>query len=280
MSKTDQAFIDAYRRQSPKPVESATTPSTVKRHTAHGPHLRFTGGAKAPLSQVMQARTDAASAVSQQAATHEPAEAVLSAPLATIEISSFAWPEEVRTLVADNAAAFAGVVEGVMSDWPVLGLVGSGPGCGSTTTVMALACLLASEETPVAIIDADPIAANLAGSLGFKRNKTMAETLATGASLADATLHAADDGVSLLVAGQVTQHPAVVREAIHQLRQTHAAVLIDLGANPRRLALNADAVALVHRYDESDAVVEYSCRSLSRPSTPLVGTIQTLAPAA
>ncbi|MEM1305013.1 MAG: cellulose synthase operon protein YhjQ/BcsQ, partial [Planctomycetota bacterium] len=199
--------------------------------------------------------------------------------LATTQLNRFALPGVARHLVDNYAEVFAATVEGVSKRWPVLGLVGCRPGSGATTTTLALAWLLAGEGAPVAVIDADPFGSDLAAGLGIARQKTIAETLAAGAALPDAALHAVDDGVSVLVAGELTQHRAVVREAVHQLRQSHAAVLIDLGPDPRRITMHADAVVLVHPQEESDAVVEYSCRSLCQSGAAVVGTIQTMAPA-
>ncbi|MEM6655813.1 MAG: hypothetical protein AAF596_08430, partial [Planctomycetota bacterium] len=126
MSKTDQAFIDAYRRQppartvkaSPTPV-AAGTPSVRpprERSAAHGPHVRFTGGPKATLSQVMQSR---AHSDPHQAAAPTP---TLEAPLATTQLNRFALPGVARHLVDNYAEMFAATVEGVSKRWPVLGL--------------------------------------------------------------------------------------------------------------------------------------------------------------
>lgn len=277
MSKTDQAFIDAFGRQQSQ-LAAADTAAMTPPHGTHGPHVRFPSGGKAPLSQMMQSRTDASHNRQEEVIASAAAD---STPLiAKTQIARFAWPTDVELLIKENAGAYANLVQGLQWQWPMLGLVGCGASCGVSTTTMALAKLLAKEKARVAIIDADPKDNQLATELGLVRHPTLASILAEGGQLADATLHAFEDNISLLVAGSLTQHPAMLRQAVLKLRDTHDVVIIDLGVDPQVIRLEADALALVHRFDESEAVVEYTCRLLNKSPAKLVGSIRTMAPAA
>lgn len=295
MSNTDQAFIEAYRRGAAKRV-AATATATAEAATAamqtsdwqgtHGPHLNFTAnrptagsGRKAPLSQVMRSPSFAVNQFDTGAtATVEPV--IEPAAGAMTTFAHFAWPAIVDQLARDHAEAFEDLLACVELQCPVLGLVGVSRGGGCTTTTLALARLLSGSGQPLAVIDAAPNHPALAENLGLIRTRTLADALATGTPLAEVTLDAVNDGVSLLVAGKPTQHVGILRNAIDELRQTNAAVLVDLGSDPRRLSLPVDGVVLTYPAGESNAVLDYSRRMIRQTGQTLVGMVETFAPAA
>lgn len=298
MSRTDQAFIDAYRRRQSASARVVSEPSTPQpsgpqaaapvgkpramARESHGPHVSF-GTPRVPLSEVMRQRAEEDEGISAPVSpvSRSHAESRPQAdPMATTRLLRFAWPALVDRLTATRSGDYTDLLDSIKHRWPVVGFAACHAGCGATTTTMVVARLLASAQTPVAVIDAASDSSGLASQLGVAHQPTLAETLAEGAPLASAMIHADEDHVSLLVAGPVTQHPAVLQGVFHQLRQSHAAVLVDLGGEGNALPLRPEAGVLVYAEGDSDAVLDYRCQTLISAGLPLVGSIENLARAA
>ena len=243
MTHTDQAFIQAYQRPVAQPAGTATrsdAASITTAETGHGATIspesigtrrtslvgsspQFAG--KTPLSEAIDRRMKAA-ARSVQPTT----------PDAATQISTFAWPSIARRLAERfandflNVAAYAATPAGAL----VLGVAGLNEGSGATTTALAIARSLATDNGPVAIIDANTANHHLADAVGVLKTHSLANVVATGRDASDAVVHAAADRVSLAVAGELVFLDETlaegVRRAAVQLRRQHPIMIVDFGS--------------------------------------------------
>lgn len=252
MTHTDQAFIEAYRRgiempqtQEPTPIQEQTERSGEgKRYSVlHGPHVAFGNHAapqgkatppnEAPLTDsIAQQMREAAGSMSP------------GTPDAATLVQRFTWPAVSDALANAYGDAYrslaANLVDSLPSDGscPVIGIAGIHHGAGSTTTALALTRSLANLGTPVGVVDASPGAHSLATSLGVLHTRPLSRVTGGSSWSGDATVHAAEDHVSLIVAGDLStgqsedlaQYNPQAAAAARMLRKQHGALVVDFGA--------------------------------------------------
>ncbi|MEM9186590.1 MAG: hypothetical protein AAGB00_08870 [Planctomycetota bacterium] len=286
MTRTDQAFIAAYGRQTsgPEAAGAAPTPADeprpLRRHSVgHGPHLGM--ARKTPLAEAIAERR------------RQPASAPAGSSAAT-RLTAFHWPAVVERLarVAGQqllalAPGLANASLGGVSTGQALGVAGVHSGSGATTATLALARCLAAVDGPVAVVDADPAGSGAAAALGVLRTRALTESLTAGGDHAASVLHAVEDHVSLIVAGDLEGvEQSGLASAASALLRTHSATLIDFGsALDHRGAWSAGAaarliaafrpagVALVRRGSDLSGAVSACQRVVEASSAPVLGLI-------
>ncbi len=146
---------------------------------------------------------------------------------------------------------------------------------------------VAHNTYPVAIIDAAPEGPSLAKSLGLLHVRSIARTLASGGTAADALIHSAQENVSLGVAfDEVVGEERRVSSALRSLTATHSSVLVDLGCDLESIAtqpergadaLRLDSVILVRRWGQGEADVNFARRVLVASGQTVVGVVDCFA---
>ncbi|MEM6329250.1 MAG: hypothetical protein AAF790_03260 [Planctomycetota bacterium] len=243
MTRTDQAFIQAYQRaeRPAPPVTTSAPPTPVEGGVAyqrtsarHGPHAAFGAAAatqrraRAPLSEVIAERMRHAAAGILPTPT----------PDCGTQVGAFRWPPIVASLAGRHHEQYLDLVAAAVTlsetnasaAGAVLGVAGVQPGSGASTTVLAIARSLAPQHGPVAIVDADTAGSRLAASLGVLKAPPLAHVAAAGGRAGEAVVHAVEDGVSLVVAGRFDPaHAQRGRELTAKIATQHALTLIDFG---------------------------------------------------
>lgn len=250
MTHTDQAFIEAYRRgiampqsaePTPLPEQAPATDGGRRYSVVHGPHVAM--GPTAPQSTAQTGKAPLTDAIARRmreaAGSMSP-----STPDAATLVQRFSWPAVPETLATTYGEAYrslaANLLETIHSDvgCPVIGIAGIHHRSGATTTALAITRSLATAGNPVCVVDANPGSHALATSLGVLQTRPLSRVTGSSSWSGDVTVHAAEDHVSLVVAGdlssrrsgEMTPSNPQAAAAVRMLRKQHAALVVDLGA--------------------------------------------------
>ncbi|MEQ8850082.1 hypothetical protein [Botrimarina sp.] len=231
MSTTDRAFIAAFQQSEAAWPAAAQPASSEPRRRLDaavtsglgGPRSAAAdkppAGEKAPLSEHLARR---------RAATHAPA---VDTPLrAGVEVHTLVWPAIVDNLIASARKELLELVasatrQGQASESPVVTMVAARQGVGCTTTLLAIARLLAKVGGRVAIIDAGRGGA--AAQLGVRRAAPLPSSAT--AEVVDDNLVVSRECSTCLLAAGVNEPGAFAVAAIDRLAATHDLVLVDGG---------------------------------------------------
>jgi Mrp family chromosome partitioning ATPase len=156
-------------------------------------------------------------------------------------VASFRWPPTCRVLAQQNRSELDSVADLLLRQAeqgsPIVGMAGLFPGCGATTTLLALAARLALRKRRILLVDGNFHRPQLAASLDVVPTAGWQEVLADAAPLPDAVIRAADDSIDLLALGANT-HGDVLRlvagprieVCASTIRRHYDLALVDLGA--------------------------------------------------
>lgn len=277
---TNQSFIKAFRRDPPRAVAPAPQHSQPMRPRAVAgsesslaaltttveivaPGFQWPGPAVFPPPP--PAATLAATATLQQPAIGKrPLSSFTPQPVAEPEfvvepfdeptfcpetvISAFRWPQVCRSLWERFADQYEHVAEQLLArcNRPqdrgnIIGVGALHAGDGATTMLLCLAVALAAREKSVILVDANFRAPRLAGLLGVQPTTSWQDVLEQGLPVAEAVIHAENDGVDLLpldLRAPAAREPNGARLATGLqtsitagvLRYAYQIVLVDLGA--------------------------------------------------
>lgn len=268
---TNQSFIKAFRRDPPRTVAPPPQPpqSTRMRQTAPAippaPPLAALASSVAIVAPDFRWPAAPVEVVSPRPAigkrplssfapqpTNEPVIGV--APLAEpafepeTTISAFRWPQVCRSLWERFAEQYEHIAELLMSrsnrtssGGNIIGVGALHAGDGATTTLLCLAVALAARQQSVILVDANFRAPRLAGLLGVQPTTSWQDVLEQGLPVAEAVIHAENDGVDLLpldLRAPTAREPNGARLATglqtsitaSVLRYAYEIVLVDLGA--------------------------------------------------
>jgi Mrp family chromosome partitioning ATPase len=274
MTTTDKAFIKAYRPDAartatPRPAHlrqggsaawrasveivspvGASSESAVARAQPTGPNDANVGHvAGLPAEHANVERS-----VGRRPLSAFLAERVVSPPhtdaafIPETTISAFRWPRICRALWEQYCDRYDRVAELLLArcrdQRSLVGVAGLRPGDGCTTTLLCLAMGLAAREARAVLVDANFAAPRLAHRLGVEPTATWQDVLVRGLPVAEAVIHAVNDGVDLLPLGSQVYDgeqlggglQAAVTAGV--LRQAYQITLLDLGA-----ILDTDAFA-------------------------------------
>lgn len=206
MTRTDQAFIEAYQRsvgQARGEAPATDRPAAVRRRVKHGPHVAWRD--PTPLTEAIAERM-------RQAATADTS----SKP--SLRLRCFDWPTVVTELAARHASQYQNLAPSADIAGRVLGIAGVRQGSGATTTTLAMARCLASERGPVALVDADPAGPGMAEALGVIEIPHGIES----------TIEAEADHISLAIAS--SNNAADPNALPAMIGERNALTLVDFGA--------------------------------------------------
>ena len=223
MTRTDQAFIEAFNRSQRESVAAPRAPLPVdhRQATLHGPHATF-GAARTTLSEAIAQRMHQAAAAAPRATPHS-----------AMQVDAFRWPAISRVLSENHREDYFSLITDAITigGAPVLAFAGVQAGAGATTTTLAIARSLAAEHGPIVVVDADLNDQQLSQRLGVQKARSLAEIASAGGSASDAVVHAARDQVSLVVAGRCSpKNLEKCRQYAATIAAQHAIVLIDGGS--------------------------------------------------
>jgi capsular exopolysaccharide synthesis family protein len=172
----------------------------------------------------------------------------------------------------------------------ILLVTSSVPAEGKTTTVAALARVIAGTGARVAAVDADLRASALHGALGIDNGRGLIEYLAGEATLEEITRRDERSGATVVTAGRGARDPLELLRGerlpslLDRLKSSHDFVLVD---SPPLLAVS-DARLLVELVDVSLLVVRWrttpreaatsAVASLRESATPIAGAILSQVP--
>lgn len=272
---TNQAFIKAFRRDPPRAVAPPPQPVQPPRTRAATP----TAAPLAALTTTVEIvapdvhwPTPAAIATAPPLSTAAPRPVIGKRPLSSFTpqpiveseygsdaldeppfhpetvISAFRWPQVCRSLwerFADQYEHIAELLlarsERIRDGGNIIGIGALHAGDGATTTLLCLAVALAAREKSVILVDANFRAPRLAGLLGVQPTTSWQDVLEQGLPVAEAVIHAENDGVDLLpldLRAPAAREPNGARLATGLqtsitagvLRYAYEIVLVDLGA--------------------------------------------------
>lgn len=217
MTNTDRAFIAALQQQSvgiggphyagaaPQPTPAPTT--------------------KAPLSEHLARRA------AQNAAPVAPAAPEATTPIRPgVEVESLPWPQVAERLAHAGRKALLDLLAGATSqskaDTPVIALIGSRPGVGTTTTLLSIARVVSGVGGKVALLDLST-GAGAAGQLGVRLSGRISHAF-DPIEIDDLIVASREDQTSVVALGSDAP-TALVESATRRLAATHDLVLIDAG---------------------------------------------------
>jgi Mrp family chromosome partitioning ATPase len=163
-------------------------------------------------------------------------------------ISAFRWPQVCRSLWERFASQYEHIAELLVARTnrehdrgSIVGVGALHAGDGATTTLLCLAVALAAQQKSVILVDANFRAPRLAGLLGVQPTTSWQDVLEQGLPVAEAVIHAENDGVDLLpldLRAPAAREPNGARLATGLqtsitagvLRYAYEIVLVDLGA--------------------------------------------------
>ena len=234
MSKIDQAFIHAYKRESPAPtgppawqptaqprIDSSTmeTPSSADsaEQILRAPHFGTAppGDAHAETGAIQQGAvhqtaTYTATQSNRSAVSQRRPLSSFSAPEPVadhsfhpvFEVDAFRWPQVTTSLLQQNSVLLIPVAEQLLTaseeGRSLIGIAGTRENVGASTILLCLARLLASAEKTVALVDADFSSHTLARNLGLEIESGWEQVLTGQVPLAEGVVHSLGDNVSLL----------------------------------------------------------------------------------
>lgn len=281
MTRSDQAFIEAYERSTTRGPASTPVSESGRHNTLHGPHAPF--GAEPKLAESIAAR------MRQAAESMAPP-----TPDCVTQVESFRWPTVVELLAERHADDYLAACSGAVSlgRGNLIGLAGVHQGSGASTTVLAMARSLAAQHGPIAIVEADSAGVRLSTSLGVLKTRSLADALPAGGGLGEAAVYAAADRVSLLVSGTVAaSHTKAARIEAAKLLRQHSLVLIDLGSlidasgdlacQPLASAVDIfqpAGVMLVRSEEDFSGAVSAAGRAIESAGAVALGMVENLAP--
>ncbi len=235
MTSTDRAFIAAIQQASAglhvKPTAAPSTknePSVASPHFGAGAAAPEPRAAKAPLSEHLARRRQAA----EQA---RPAEAPKANPTTSapplrpgVEVDSLRWPSLAEALETGARTELLALLSratqaGRSAEAPAIVFVSSVAGVGATTALLATARLIASVGGKVAILDLTS-ANGAAAQLGVRRVAHLDSRLDVTA-IDDLLVTSRDAGTSVLAA----DGDRLAEAALQRLTATHDLVLVDAG---------------------------------------------------
>ena len=284
MTSTDRAFIAAFQQQdvagAPASVFGDATPEPLAPHFTASP----TKSRRAPLSDHLARRRSAAT---------PPEQPINAAPLKPgIEVDALPWPPLVDQLVDRGRNALLDVLARVSnrpkaSDTPRLIVVGSQPGVGATTALLATAKLVSGLGGRVAIVDAAPCATSAAALLGVHRTAALEDSRLASQSLAidDLLVASRKCRTSVFAASDGPVLAGLIEAAVERLAATHDLVLVDAGQAEQigpgvfGLAAAADTI-LVDSATSRPAFRVASVARLREAGVPVAGVIESLQRAA
>lgn len=228
MTSTDRAFIAAYQQSTAVAPTSEATPITIdaqtvaepKHSAAAKPHfLRARRSRRAPLSDLIAARQRTESVErSGDSPTALPEPAML--------LRAFTWPEAALRLSSQSGAALVGALKTLGER--VVTLVGARAGAGVTTATLAMAHAAERAGLRVMVLDANPVASDLAYTMGVHRLRTLAEAAERGEELRGCVAGSRQRRVSLAIgAGPIS--PATARRRLATLAEAYDLVAVDGG---------------------------------------------------
>lgn len=256
MTNTDRAFIAAYQ-QSTIPLAAAETETTTT--PASGPHFLWKNSAeginvpsgrksaaikktrRAPLSKLIAERHQ------RQASS----EATFFATPPTLELNAFNWPDTPTRLAREYGSALIAALASIQGN--IVTLVGASSGVGLTTMAIALAQATIRADLKVALVDANPVASDLAFQIGVRRLRTLAEAAEQGDTLEGCIVTCRDDFISLAIAGRPID-PIAARQSLTQLATSNDLVIVDAGAITLPLSpwiTAAEGICLVDQPDQN-----------------------------
>ncbi len=244
-------------------------------------------GRKRPLSAYIgRQRTERASTVDSRSPTFRPGTTV----------ASFRWPATCRMLAQRSKTELDAVADLLLSKAEqgksIIGLVSLFSGCGSTTTLLALAARLAIRKRRILLVDGNFQRPQLAASLDAVPTASWQEVLAGAATLADAVIRADEDCLDLLALGANTSEDPLrlmvgqeIESCASAIRRDYDLALIDLGAffdvatRPIMLELvrkmGIDAALVVSQPDETDSRdLDTLAEQIGRSGCELLGQIE------
>lgn len=272
MSSTDRAFIDAYRRA----TSSNPTQTIAKKSAPHfvGRRSRSERPQRVPLSSLIAQRHETAGddpSATATATAHERS-ARLRWPKAALQLSDSASTRLLAALstLAESVVAICGAREGV----------------GTTTVSLAIAHAASRAGLRVVVIDANPVASDLALAVGVGRTTTLAESVERGEDPTASLTRDEETRVAIAVGGGPIT-PVAARRVLVEFAASSDLVVIDAGAvatssplgPPAAWVRAANKATLVSAADDgtglSDAVA-----ALNADRIAVKGVIENLVPAA
>lgn len=278
MNTTDQAFIAAFQQSASSGSAAVSTATPAQRvdlpHSrprAQAPALATGQRAKAPLSEHLARRR--AETVDHPTAEDQPLRP-------GVEVDALPWPELVVELATRERQSLLDLLSGVTkrlesNEAPAIALVGTRPGVGTTTTLLAIAKLVASVGGRVAIVDASKTG-GAASRLGVRRLARI-----DAASIDDLLVSSRGCGTSVLAVAASNAEPFAAA-ALKRLVATHDLVLTDAGdANAWLAAAGADrsGVLVVDDDASGDNDARYATATrLDKAGITTTGFVETYAP--
>lgn len=232
MTSTDLAFIAAYQQSTvPLPLAGTETTATAP---ASGPHFLWKNpaeGTNRPLGEkTPRAKSTRRAPLSKLIAERHKRQAASLAVSATppvLELNAFNWPDTPTRLAREYGSALIASLASVHES--IVTLVGASSGVGLTTMAIALAQATTRADLRVALVDANPVASDLAFQIGIRRLRTLAEAAEQGDTLENCIVGCRDNLISLVIAGGPIG-PEAARKTLDQLVATNDLVIIDAGA--------------------------------------------------
>lgn len=155
-------------------------------------------------------------------------------------VASFRWPLICRSLAQECRRDLDSIAELLLSraeqECDIIGVVGLFRGCGTTTTLLAMAARLAIRKKRILMIDGNFHRPQLAASLDVVPTAGWQEVLEGAAPLSDAVIRAADDSIDLLALGSNPESDALhlvagraIEACSSSIRRHYDLALVDLG---------------------------------------------------
>ena len=276
MTNTDRAFIAAYQ-QSTLPLVVAE-PEIQPTSSAGGPHFhrkkpilgRNSPGGEASRDTQGSRRAPLSELIAQRREHFAGASPAFAAPPA-LELNAFRWPDTPTRLAREYGSALIAALSSISGN--VVTLVGTRSGVGLTTTALALAQATTRADLRVALVDANPVASDLAFQMGVRRLRTLAEAAEQGDTLEGCIVSCRDGSVSLVIAGGPIEAP-MARQSLDQLAATNDLVILDAGAITMPLSPWITASEGVSLVDYPDQNREDLLRSFALAEIKVHGVIE------
>ncbi len=296
MTSFDRSFIKAYT----DPPHAAESPARA----AVAPHIVSPPGVgRRPVGTSLRMDdTESAQRVASETlrplSSYTPRPKVHDAWRAMLEVDRFAWPaccEELLVRLRPHWDQFAdSIVEAMTTGQKCLGIGSLHRNVGRTTTLLALAKLLANRGMRPVLVDADCVQPQLAEACGVAVQTGWDDLLASELALGESLIAAVEDGVALLpwrssvAMGAVLPSTAKAAGIFSALREHYDLVLVDLpplGNKPTvaEFSAFANAVHLDQMYlvddlrDHDRDALASACAKLARAGLNVKGIIENFA---
>ena len=224
MTSTDRAFIAAYQ-QSTVPLSTVETEEHLPAPPG-GPHFLWKNPPLMRNTSPNKNRAPLSELIAQRRQRFDDKTPGLAVPPA-LELNAFSWPEASTRLAREYGSALIAALSSISGN--IVTLVGAQSGVGLTTTALALAQATTRADLRVALVDANPVASDLAFQVGVRRLRTLAEAAEQGDSLEGCVVSCRGGSVSLVIAGGPIDSEAA-RQSLDQLAATNDLVIVDAGA--------------------------------------------------